>query len=80
MSCAWGPDLVSAADIVEIDGDGERSTPRTASHLSVNAQLQMEAMQLGPVSFLHDDEIDLIWGKGSKLRARGSICWRAAAT
>ena len=32
-------------------------------YLQVNAQLQMDAMRLGPVTFLHDDEIDLIWGK-----------------
>ena len=32
-------------------------------YLQVNAQLQMDAMRLGPVTYLHDDEIDLIWGK-----------------
>jgi ribulose-5-phosphate 4-epimerase/fuculose-1-phosphate aldolase len=31
--------------------------------LQVNAQLQMDAMRLGPVTYLHDDEIDLIWNK-----------------
>jgi len=31
--------------------------------LQINAQLQMDAMRLGRVSFLHDDEIDLIWNK-----------------
>jgi len=31
--------------------------------LQVNAQLQMDAMRLGPVTFLHDDEIDAIMGK-----------------
>jgi hypothetical protein len=29
----------------------------------VNAQLQMDAMRLGVVTYLHDDEIDLIWDK-----------------
>lgn len=32
-------------------------------YLQVNAQLQMDAMRLGRVQFLHDDEIDLIWNK-----------------
>jgi ribulose-5-phosphate 4-epimerase/fuculose-1-phosphate aldolase len=32
-------------------------------YLQVNAQLQMDAMRLGRVAFLHDDEIDLIWNK-----------------
>jgi HCOMODA/2-hydroxy-3-carboxy-muconic semialdehyde decarboxylase len=32
-------------------------------YLQVNAQLQMDAMRLGPVSFLHNDEIDVIMGK-----------------
>jgi HCOMODA/2-hydroxy-3-carboxy-muconic semialdehyde decarboxylase len=38
-------------------------------YLQVNAQLQMDAMRLGPVSFLHNDEIDVIMGKQ---RDRGS--------
>lgn len=32
-------------------------------YLQVNAQLQMDAMRLGRVTYLHDDEIDLIWNK-----------------
>ena len=32
-------------------------------YLQVNAQMQMDAMRLGPVSYLHDDEVDLCWGQ-----------------
>lgn len=42
-------------------------------YLQVNAQLQMDAMRLGRVTFLHDDEIDLIWNKDQD--RGGSRAW-----
>jgi hypothetical protein len=46
----------------------------------VNAQLQMDAMRLGAVTYLHDDEIDLIWDKNQDRNyARAwQYCWHAA--
>src|SRR5262249_29298248 len=43
-------------------------------YLQVNAQLQMDAMRLGgPVHYMHDDEIDVIWNKQQD--RSGSRAW-----
>ncbi len=42
-------------------------------YLQVNAQLQMDAMRLSPVTYLHDDEIDIITGKNQD--RGGSRAW-----